>query len=247
MSSHSSSHLSEVISAARRALHDLDPTLAQVHAIAPVFEWRVKQGGFAGLAQLIVEQQISVPAAAAIWSRLEAGLGHVTSAHVLASSPEKLKAFGLSNQKVKYIRAIAEAEVSDTIDFNALSRLDDVAAIATLDALPGVGRWTAEIYLMFCEGRMDLFPAGDLALQEAWRVAEKSTARLSEKALYARALSWQPHRGIAAHLLWAYYSAIKRGDVTATAHQPEIKPKVEKSTVKTAAKKMKPKAKSESL
>lgn len=194
----------------RETLARLDPVLAVAHAAAPLFPWRSKPGGFAGLVRMILEQQVSLASAAAIWSRLETGLGQVTPKTVLAVPPETLQAFGLSRPKVRYVRALAEAK----IEFEALRDLDDAAATTLLRAVPGIGRWTAEVYLMICEGRTDFFPAGDVALQEALRVAARMPERPSEKALYARAEAWRPHRGAAAHLLWAYYSALKRGEIS---------------------------------
>jgi len=193
----------------REALARLDPALAVAHAAAPRFPWRSKPGGFPGMVRMIIEQQVSLASAAAIWSRVEAGLGQVTPETVLAVPPETLQSFGLSRPKVRYVRALAEAK----IEFAALRDLDDSAAIALLTAVPGIGRWTAEVYLMVCEGRTDFFPAGDVALQEALRVAARLPERPSEKALYARAESWRPHRGAAAHLLWAYYTGLKRGEI----------------------------------
>ncbi len=201
------------IAAARAALSLLDPALAVAHQSVPAFAWRAKPFGFAGLTKLVIEQQVSVASAAAIWGRFEAGLGTVTPETVLARDVDALKAFGLSKQKATYVRAIAEANVEGRLDFEALRGFDDAAAIAALTAIKGIGRWTAEIYLMFCEGRGDLFPAGDLALQEALRLAEPADTRLSQKALYARAEFWRPHRGIAAHLLWSYYGAGRRGEI----------------------------------
>jgi DNA-3-methyladenine glycosylase II len=198
------------IAAARAALGKLDPALAFVHVATPVFAWRSKPSGFAGLVKLILEQQVSVASAAAIWLRLEQGLGTVAPASVLAQDVDGLKAFGLSTQKARYVRALAEADCDGRLDFAQLRTYDDAAAVAELTALKGVGRWTAEVYLMFCEGRSDLFPAGDLALQEALRLAEGAAQRLGEKALYARAELWRPHRGVAAHLLWAYFAEMKR-------------------------------------
>jgi DNA-3-methyladenine glycosylase II len=203
------------ISAARARLASIDPALARADAALPALEWRMRPGGFAGLLQMIVEQQVSTAAAAAIWRRLAAGLGEVTPEAVSRTDEDALRALGLSLQKARYARGMAEAHLAGHPNFDALSDLPDEAAVAALMALKGVGRWTAELYLLFCEGRGDVFPAGDLALQEALRMAEAAPARLSEKALYARAEAWRPHRGVAAHLLWAYYSAVKRGQVTA--------------------------------
>lgn len=198
------------ISRARAALSKLDPALAVAHAATPAFAWRSKPSGFPGLLKLILEQQVSVAAAAAIWTRLQEGLGAVTPSTVLTHDIDRLKRFGLSTPKARYVIALAEAASEGRIDFNRLRELDDAAAMAELIALKGIGRWTAEVYLMFCEGRRDLFPAGDLALQEGLRMAEGSQERMSEKALYARSERWRPYRGVAAHLLWAYFAEMKR-------------------------------------
>jgi len=201
----------EEIAAARDRLAAADPALAVAHAAVGPLEWRLRPGGFAGLLQMIVEQQVSTAAAAAIWRRVQAGLVEVTPQTVVAADEAALRALGLSLQKARYARAMAAAHFGGSPDFEALPRLADEDAVAALVSLKGVGRWTAELYLLFCEGRLDVFPAGDLALQEALRLAERAPARLGEKALYARAESWRPFRGVAAHLLWAYYSAVKRG------------------------------------
>jgi DNA-3-methyladenine glycosylase II len=199
----------EILSA-REALAAADAALSAAHSAVPPFAWRSRTGGFAGLCQMIVSQQVSTAAAAAIWTRLETGLDAVTPQAVLDADEMQLRSVGLSGQKARYVRAIAEAHVSGLADFDTLPGLPDEAAIAALTAIKGVGRWTAELYLLFCEARRDAFPAGDLALQEGLRMAEGSTTRLGEKALYARAEAWRPHRGVAAHLLWAYYGLIKR-------------------------------------
>ena len=118
----------------------------------------------------------------------------------------------LSRQKARYVREIALAEAEGRIGFERLKTLPDEEAVAALTAITGVGRWTAEIYLMFSEGRVDLFPAADLALQEALRAARGDAARPSERSLRERARSWAPWRGVAAHLLWRFYAALKAGE-----------------------------------
>lgn len=203
-----------VLSAAREALAAADPALARAHAAAPPFEWRLRPGGFPGLVKMIVEQQVSVAAAASIWRKVEAGLGEITPDRVLAHEIEALRPFGLSGQKARYIREIARAHADGLIDFDHLSALDDVEAVARLTAIKGVGRWTAETFLMFCEGRTDVFPGGDVALQEAMRWADRAETRPTEKAAYARAEIWRPWRGVAAHLLWAWYGRVKRGEAS---------------------------------
>lgn len=197
------------IQPARDWLAAADPALNFVHRVTPEFEWRVRPGGFSGLLQMVVEQQLSTLAAAAIWSRFEADMGDVTPANVLAADERALRALGFSGQKVRYAHALARAD----FDFPGLARLDDEEAVAALVALKGIGRWTAELYLLFCEARLDVFPAGDLALQEGLRMGEGGEARLNEKGLYARAEAWRPYRGVAAHLLWRYYAGVKKGEL----------------------------------
>ena len=191
----------DVIAAARRELAARDPVMARLDGDIAPFVWRSRPNGFAALLRMIMEQQVSVASAAAIWRRFEAELGEVTPAAVLALDEDALRALGLSRQKARYARAIAEADV----DFAGLSALPEDAAEARLTAVTGVGRWTAELYLLMCEGRADAFPAADLALQEATRVAEGWPQRPSERVLRARAEAWRPWRGVAAHLLWACY------------------------------------------
>ena len=207
--------LPDRIHAAREALAALDPALARAHLATPPFEWRLREGGFGGLIQMIVEQQVSVASAAAIWKRFGEGMGTMTPERVLSHDVDGLKRFGLSAPKARYALHIAEAVQIGALDFDTLPTLDDDTAQATLVALKGVGRWTAETYLMFCEGRLDMFPAGDVALQEGLRMAEGAEVRLTEKDLYVRAETWRPHRGVAAHLLWAFYGGVKRGEIVA--------------------------------
>ena len=202
------------IEAARRAIVELDPRLAPAHAQTPAFEWRRRVGGFEGLFHMIVDQQVSLASAAAIWARVEAGLGgEVTPERVLATNIETLRTFGLSIQKATYGHEIALAQAGGHIDFNHLERLSDEEAVSRLTAIKGVGKWTAETFLMFCEGRRDVFPAGDIALQEAMRWADGAALRPREKEAYTRAEAWRPHRSVAAHLLWGWYGAVKRGEV----------------------------------
>ncbi|MDI1327338.1 MAG: DNA-3-methyladenine glycosylase [Brevundimonas sp.] len=204
----------EQIAGARAALADLDPALERALAQTPVFDWRLRTGGFEGLFRMIVEQQVSVASAAAIWARVVQGLeGEVTPEKVLATEIEALRGLGLSIQKATYGHEIARAHADGRIDFDHLERLSDEEAVERLVAIKGVGKWTAETFLMFCEGRRDVFPAGDIALQEAIRWADGAPSRPREKDAYARAEMWRPHRSVAAHLLWGWYGAVKRGEV----------------------------------
>lgn len=198
---------------ARAYLAAIDPALAVIEAVTPVFPWRTAEPGFAGLLRLIVYQQVSLASAAAIWSRVEIGLGKVSPTAVLALDDIDLQAMGLSRPKVGYARAIAQAHVSGLCDLNALRHMSDDEASAALMAVKGIGRWTAETYLMFCEGRLDVFPGGDVALQEAMRWADRSELRPTEKQAYARAQAWKPYRAVAAHLLWRCYGAVRKGEI----------------------------------
>ena len=197
----------------REALADLDPAMARVNAETPTFPWRTRDGGYVGLLEIMVAQQVSIAAANAIWARFVAGVGEVTPARVLACSEDELRSFGLSRPKVRYFRAIAEAQVEGRIDFAGLGALDDDAALGALLALTGVGRWTAEIYLMFSEHRLDFFPGADIALQEAIRWADGAQTRPDTAAANARAERWSPYRSCAAHMLWRWYRAVKTGEI----------------------------------
>lgn len=201
------------IAAARAALVAADPVLAAVHAQTPPFEWRLRVGGFEGLFRMIVEQQVSVASAASVWARLREGLGEITPERLLDHDLEQLRGMGLSRQKATYGQGMARAQIAGEIDLEHLSNLDDQSAIAALTALKGVGLWTAEAYLLMCEGRLDVFPGGDVALQEAIRWADGAEARPDQKAAYARAEIWRPYRAVATHLLWAWYTGVKRGEI----------------------------------
>ena len=173
----------------------------------------MRQAGFVGLFRMIVEQQVSVASAASVWARLEAGLGGITPRNLLAHDLDSLRGMGLSRQKATYGQGMARAQIDGTIDLEHLSTLGDAKAIEALTALKGVGLWTAEAYLLLCEGRTDVFPGGDVALQEAIRWADRAEVRPDTKAAYARAEIWRPHRGVATHLLWAWYGGVKRGEI----------------------------------
>ena len=205
--------LTSRLAEAREVLARLDPRLEIIHRTTPPLEWRLRTGGFEGLFRMIVEQQVSVAAAASIWRRVGEGLGEITPQRVLSMEVEALRALGLSGQKARYAHEIARAHTEGRIDFNHLEQLDDEAAIAALTAIKGVGRWTAETFLMFCEGREDVFPAGDVALQEAWRWADRQDQRLKERDFYEVARSWAPYRSVAAQMLWYWYGGVKRGEI----------------------------------
>ncbi len=156
---------------------------------------------------------MSVASANAIWNRLASGLGNVAPQQVLSKTIEELKGYGLSTSKARYVHGIALAHENGEIYFDELKHLNDEAASAKLIALKGIGRWTAEAYLLWCELRTDVFPAADIALQEAIRVLDGADKRLSTEALYKRADKWSPYRSFAAHLLWGYYRVLKSNKI----------------------------------
>lgn len=193
---------------------DIDEGCAHLAAICPVWArvlpdlgplpLRRQPDGFAAMAQAIVGQQVSVAAAAAIWGRLQtAGLDRQQT--LREADDDTLRAAGLSRPKARYLRGIAAAG----LDWDGLRDLSDDRAIATLVALPGVGVWTAEIYLKFALGRADVFAAGDLALQEAARIMYDLSVRPDPAALRVLAEPWSPWRAVAARGLWAYYRLAK--------------------------------------
>ena len=182
-----------------------EPRFAMAMQGLPPLPLRRKPDGFAELLSAIVSQQVSVASANAIWSRLDAA-GMVTPSAVSSTSDEGLRALGLSRQKAKYAKALADAQ----IDFDALREMHTDDVITTLTAVSGIGIWTAEIYAMFSLGRADVFAPGDLALQEAARLIFDLDERPKERALRDLAMDWSPWRSVAARIMWAYYKQSKQ-------------------------------------
>ena len=181
-----------------------EPRFAEALAVTGPLPLRRKKDGFEPLLGAIVSQQVSVAAADAIWKRLkEARL--TGPRKIMGADDAALRACGLSRQKIRYARALAEAR----IDFNALRDAPDADVVARLTQVSGIGVWTAEIYAMFSLGRADVFAPGDLALQEAARLLFELEERPRERALRALAADWAPWRAVAARLLWAYYRHAK--------------------------------------
>lgn len=181
-----------------------EPRFAHVLVATGLPPLRRRPDGFAELLRAIVGQQVSIAAAGAIWGRLQAG--GFDAPEALATAPDEvLRACGLSRQKIRYARALAEAG----IDFAGLRAMPDEAVVAELVRLPGIGRWTAEIYAMFALGRADVFAPADLALQEAARILFALPDRPREAALRTMAEDWSPWRAVAARMLWAYYRHAK--------------------------------------
>ena len=204
-----------------------DPRLKPVAEKAGVFSLRRREAGFAGLCAIVCGQQLSTASAAAIRNRLFAAFMPFGHESVLKARTDKLKRLGLSAPKIKSIRAIGKAVSKGVIDLSEVGNMEADAAHAALTALHGVGPWTADIYLLFCLGHADAFPSGDLAVQESARIAFGLRKRPDAKRLTKMAEAWRPWRGVAAHLLWAYYHAVKKRDVVPV--QPQAnKPKAKK-------------------
>lgn len=195
------------------ALCAADPRLVPVAERAGDLPLRLEAPGFAGLARIVVGQMVSRASADAIWRRLGAHAGAVTAAVCAGLSADACRAIGLSRAKEATLRAIAAAEMEDRIDLALLCGLPAGEAIGQLTAIRGVGAWTAEVYLLFCAGHPDVFPAGDVALQNAVAHALSLEERPGPRRLSQIADEWRPWRGVAARLFWAYYSREMRRSV----------------------------------
>ena len=192
--------------AALDALAALEPGIAQALAVTGYPEERIREPGYATLLRTIVGQQVSVAAAASVWNKLEALIGpECPPDKFVVQDFDALRACGLSRQKQGYARSLAELVLSGELPLNALPA-DDEEAIAYLTRVKGIGRWSAEIYLLFAEGRNDIWPAGDLAVQEGVGRLLKLDARPSEKDIRVIAERWRPHRGAAAIFTWHIYA-----------------------------------------
>lgn len=189
------------------ALAGLDPAFSALVPLRPPL--RRRPAGFATVLQAIVGQQVSTASAAAIWARVtEAGL--TTPPAVMAAGEEGLRAVGLSRPKIRYALALAGSDLR----YDPQDDRPDEAVIADLTRIPGIGRWTAEIYALSALGRADVFPAGDLALQEAVRILYQLENRPDERHLRQMAERWSPWRAVAARLLWEFYRIEKNREGT---------------------------------
>ena len=208
-----------------RFLHDeadLDAGLAELVAADPRLRTLVdragrpslrrRPAGFPGLCAIVCAQQLSTASASAIWGRLVAAFDPFHHDAVRRARPAKLARLGLSQPKIRTMKALGAAIANGAIDLEALVAMDADDAHRALTALHGIGPWSADVYLLFCLGHADAWPAGDLALQEAARLAFAMKARPTAKQMVALAQPWRPWRGVAAHVLWNYYRAVKRRD-----------------------------------
>lgn len=191
------------------ALAALDPAWAQIIARTGIPPLRRRESGFLSLASIIVSQQLSVASARAVWTRVESVLSPLTPERVLAASDEEMRLSGLSRPKQKTLRAVAAAIAENRLDLAALETATPEFVHAHMTAVSGIGPWTADVYLLFCLGHRDGFAAGDLAVQEAAKIAFGLAARPKPAELTELAEAWRPWRGVAARLLWAYYAVLK--------------------------------------
>ncbi|SFB23820.1 DNA-3-methyladenine glycosylase II [Rhizobium sp. NFR07] len=187
----------------------LDTRLAPIAELAGPLPLRLSEPGFAGLASIIVSQMVSRASADAIWRRIAAA-GPVTAPAYAALGPDVIATFGLSRAKAATLMALSQAVLDETVDLHGICELDGGEAMKRLTSLPGIGPWTAQVYLMFCAGHPDVFPSGDVALQASVGRAFGMDTRPDSKALAAMAAQWAPHRSIAARLFWAYYAVAMR-------------------------------------
>ncbi|MCZ6765168.1 MAG: DNA-3-methyladenine glycosylase 2 family protein [Alphaproteobacteria bacterium] len=187
------------------ALARIDPQMKRLWDSAGTPGLRRRKSGFYALARVIVGQQLSIHAAASIWQRLEALCRPFDARTVRATSETRLRQAGLSGAKTKYIRALAAAVEEGAINFKRIHRLADEDAIDALTEIKGIGRWSAECYLLFALGRADVFPAADLALAVSYQNWRRLDERPGEPDFRVIAEAWAPHRSAAARLLWHAY------------------------------------------
>jgi DNA-3-methyladenine glycosylase II len=182
-----------------------DADIARAYAICGLPETRNRKPGFPGLVRIVIGQQVSAGAARVIAERLDAALSPITPEVMLRATPARLRKAGLSRAKIAYLKGLARAIETGALDFDAIARQDDAEAMASLRAHKGIGRWSAELYLLFSLRRPDVWPAGDLAVRAAVRRLKRLRAVPDEKRMDRIAEPWRPHRSAAALFLWHYY------------------------------------------
>jgi DNA-3-methyladenine glycosylase II len=193
-----------------RALVQQDPRLQPILELTGMPALRRRDPGYAGLAAIVCGQQLSTASAAAIWGRLTAAFDpfhHDTLRRVRA---DRLGRLGLSAAKIKTLKSLAREIAAERLDLEVLANEEADAAHDALTALHGIGPWTADVYLLFCLGHGDAWPAGDLAVQEAVKIGLGLKTRPTAKEMAPLAEPWRPLRGAAAHLWWSYYRVLKK-------------------------------------
>ena len=203
-------HTETDLDTALAGLTAADPRMIEIMSVAGRPPLRRRPDGFAGLASIVVAQQLSTASAKAILGRLTAAFEPLDHAAILRARRDKLARIGLSAPKIRTLKAIAQAIDTGELDLAALVDCPADAAHNKLTAVHGIGPWTADIYLLFCLGHADAWPAGDLALQEAARLAFALKRRPTPKDMGPLAEAWRPWRGAAACLLWSYYRVAKK-------------------------------------
>lgn len=194
-------------------LADLDPDFARAYAAAGVPQIRSRPRGFTTLLKVICSQQISTAAARAIMACLEAAVSPLTAEGFLAETDADLRALGLSRQKIEYGKALARAVSEGTLNFRKTHRMEDEAVIEELTKIKGIGRWSAEVYLLFALRRPDIWPVDDLAVVVAMQRIKGLAKRPGRKEMMALAENWRPLRSVAARLCWHYYNTVPRNGV----------------------------------
>lgn len=228
-------HTEADLDAALAGLLEADPRLNAILSIAGRPALRRRPDGFAGLASIVVAQQLSTASAKAIWNRLTAAFDPLDHFAILRARRDRLARLGLSAAKIRTLKAIAKAIDDSDLDLAGLVTLPADEAHRVLTALHGIGPWTADIYLLFCLGHADAWPAGDLALQEAVRLAFALKTRPDSKEMGPIAERWRPWRGAAACLLWSYYRVTKQREVAPVLTAAEISATTKKAVAKTTA------------
>jgi DNA-3-methyladenine glycosylase II len=198
------------LEAAIHALLKLDPRLQPVFTAAGMPGLRRREPGFMGLAHIVCGQQLSTASAAAIWGRLTAAFDPFDPDAIRRTRADRLGRLGLSAAKIKTLKNLAREITAGRLNLDVLANEDADAAHHALVSLHGIGPWTADVYLLFCLGHGDAWPAGDLAVQEAVKIGLGLKTRPTPKEMASLAEPWRPMRGAAAHLWWMYYRAIKK-------------------------------------
>jgi DNA-3-methyladenine glycosylase II len=193
-----------------QALVKQDPRLRPVFELAGMPALRRREPGYAGLAAIVCGQQLSTASAAAIWARLTAAFDPFHHDALRRARADRLGRLGLSAAKIRTLKSLAREIAAERLNLDILANEDADAAHHTLTSLHGIGPWTADIYLLFCLGHGDAWPAGDLAVQEAVKIGLGLKTRPTAKEMAPLAEPWRPMRGAAAHLWWAYYRALKK-------------------------------------
>src|SRR6266567_5552601 len=198
------------LESAIHALLEQDPRLKPIFQLAGMPALRRRDPGFAGLAAIVCGQQVSTASAAAIWGRVSAAFEPFHHDTLRKARAGRLGRLGLSAAKIKTLKNLAREIASERLNLEVLANEDADAAHNTLTSLHGIGPWTADVYLLFCLGHGDAWPAGDLAVQEAIRSGLRLKERPTAKEMAPLAEPWRPLRGAAAHLWWSYYRVLKK-------------------------------------